>query len=134
MLSVCIHIWLWTWSSYYKLWHLSRFWSMNNYDSGLTAINCMTSPRGSPLGILLFLLYINYFNQAIQFFKVHHFADKTNISCLSNSINKLNKLVNADLKHLVNWLNANKYFTQSQFWLQIYKKEILKWFEDKILW
>ena len=28
--------------------------------------------------------------------------------CLSNLIKKLNKLVNADLKHLLNWLNANK--------------------------
>ena len=27
---------------------------------------------------------------------------------MSNPIKKLNKLVNADLKHLVNWLNANK--------------------------
>ena len=32
----------------------------------------------------------------------------TNLLCLSNSIKKLNKLVNADLKHLFNWLNANK--------------------------
>ena len=40
--------------------------------------------------------------------KVHHFADDTNLLCISNSIKKLNKLVNADLKHLVNWLNANK--------------------------
>ena len=32
---------------------------------------------------------------------------------LSNSIKKLSKLVNADLKHLVNWLNAKK-FTQCQ--------------------
>ena len=39
---------------------------------------------------------------------VHHFADDTNLLCLSNSIKKLNKLVNADLKHPVNWLNANK--------------------------
>ena len=34
--------------------------------------------------------------------------DDTNQLCLTNSIKKLNKLVNADLKHLVNWLNANK--------------------------
>ena len=27
---------------------------------------------------------------------------------MSNSIKKLNKLVNTDLKHLVHWLNANK--------------------------
>ena len=31
----------------------------------------------------------------------HHFADDTNLLCMSNSIKKLNKLVNADLKHLV---------------------------------
>ena len=51
---------------------------------------------------------MTYINQAIKFCKVHHFADDTNLLCHSNSIKKLNKLVNADLKHLVNWLNANK--------------------------
>ena len=44
----------------------------------------------------------------MKFYKVHHFADETNLLCLSNSIKKLNKLVNAELKHLLNWLNANK--------------------------
>ena len=51
---------------------------------------------------------ISDLNQAIKFCKVHHFADDTNLLCLSNSIKKLSKLVNADLKHLLNWLNANK--------------------------
>ena len=32
-----------------------------------------------------------------------------NLLCLQNSIKKLNKQVNADFKHLVNWLNANKF-------------------------
>ena len=32
----------------------------------------------------------------------------SNSIILSNCIKKLNKLVNADLKQLVNWLNANK--------------------------
>ena len=71
------------------------------------ALNCGV-PQGSMLGPLLFLLYMNDLNQAIKFCKVHHFADDTNLSCLSNSIKKLKKLVNSDLKHLVNWLNANK--------------------------
>ena len=44
----------------------------------------------------------------MKFCKVHHFADDTNLLCPSNYIKKLNNLVNTDLKHLVNWLNANK--------------------------
>ena len=79
----------------------SRYVSINGYDSGFAAINCGV-PQESVLGPLLFLLYINDLNQAIKFCKVHHFADDTNLLCLSNSIKKLNKLVNADLKYPVN--------------------------------
>ena len=39
---------------------------------------------------------------------MYHFADNTNLLSLGNSIKKLNKLVDADLKRLVNWLNTNK--------------------------
>ena len=85
------------------MWSLS----INGYQSGLAAINCGV-PQGSVLGSFLFLLYMNDFNQAIKSCKVHHFTDDTNLLCLSNSIKKLNEQVNADLKHLVNWLNANK--------------------------
>ena len=85
----------------------SQYVSINKYKSGLAALNCGV-PQGSVLRPLLFLLYINDLNQAIKFCIVHHFADDTNLLCLINSIKKLNKLVNADLEHLVNWLNANK--------------------------
>ena len=64
--------------------------------------------QASVLGPLLFLLYINDLNQAIKFYKIYHFAGDTNLLCLNSSIKKLKQLVNADLKHLVNWLNANK--------------------------
>ena len=85
----------------------NQYVSINGLDSGLTSINCGV-PQGSVPGPLLFLLHVNDLNQAIKFCKVHHFADDTDLLCLSNSIKKLNKLVNTDLKHLVNWLNANK--------------------------
>ena len=85
----------------------SQYVSINGYESGLAAIN-FGVPQGSVLGPLLFLLYINDLNQAITFCKVHCCADDANLLCLGNSIKKLNKLVNADLKRLVNWLNANK--------------------------
>ena len=88
----------------------SQYVSINGYDSGLAVIN-FGVPQGSVLGRLLFLFYVNDLNQAIKFCKVHHFADDTNLLCLGNSIKKLNKLVNADLKRLINWLNSNA-FTQ----------------------
>ena len=85
----------------------NQYVSINGYESGLAALNCGV-PRGYVLGPPLFLLYINYLNQARKFPKVHHFAEDTNLLCLGKSIKLLKKLVNAHLKHLVNWLNANK--------------------------
>ena len=56
-----------------------------------------------------FLLYINDLNQEIKTFnKVYHFAGDTNLLYLGNSIKKLNKLVNIDMKNLLYLLNANK--------------------------
>ena len=85
----------------------NQYVSINGYESGIAALNCDV-PQGSVLGPLLFLLYINDLNQAIKFCTIYHFVDDTNLLCQSNSMKKLNKLVNADLKHLANWLNANK--------------------------
>ena len=101
---------LWVSNDWFKsyLSNRNQYVSINGFDSGLAAINCGI-PQGSVLGPLLFLLYINDLNHTIKFCKVHHFADDTNLLCMSNSIKKLNKLVSADLKHLVHWLNANKF-------------------------
>ena len=39
---------------------------------------------------------------------MHHFADNTNLLHTSKSLENLNKLINRDMKHLNNWLSANK--------------------------
>ena len=41
---------------------------------------------------------------------MHHFADDTNLFHTSESVKNLNKLVNRDMKHLNNWLSANKIY------------------------
>ena len=84
---------------------IDEYVSIKVYGSSLAAINCGISQR-SVLGQLSLLLYINDHNQAIK-----------SLLYLSNSTKKLNKLFNANLKHLVDWLNANKIslnFTHSE--------------------
>ena len=67
--------------------------SLNGYNSSLFSI-VYGVPQESVLGLLLFLLHIIDLHRSIKFCKVHHFADDTNLLFLSNSIKKLNKLIN----------------------------------------
>ena len=84
-----------------------QFVSINGYSPECASMPTGV-PQGSDLGPLLFLLDINNLNLAIKHCKVHHFADDTNLLYTDNSIKKLNKFLNKDLKNLTNWLNANK--------------------------
>ena len=84
-----------------------QFVSINGFQSDLSEIKCGV-PQGSVLGPLLFLIYINDLHLAIKSCKIHHFADDTNLLHFNDSIKKLNKDINYDLKQLVHWLNANK--------------------------
>ena len=70
-------------------------------------VDCGMS-QGSVLGTLLFLIYINDLHKAIQYCKVHHFADDKNLFHKSKTVKNLNRLANRDMKHLNNWLSANK--------------------------
>ena len=70
-------------NGWFHLSNCRQYVSINGYESGLAAINWGVS-QGSVLGSLLFLLDINDLNPAIKFCKVHHFADDTNLLCLSN--------------------------------------------------
>ena len=62
----------------------NQYVSINGFDSGLAVTYCSV-PQGSNLGPLPFLLYINDLNQVLKFCKVHHFANDTNLLCMSNS-------------------------------------------------
>ena len=60
---------------------------MNGFNSKLEHIHC-DAPQGSILGP-----------------SVHHFADDTNLLNYNNSMKRINKQVNQDLKNLTIWLN-----------------------------
>ena len=57
---------------------------------------------------LLSLIFINDLNIAIKNSETFHFTDDTCLLNIKDSIKKINKVVNKDLKFLTQWLHANK--------------------------
>ena len=51
----------------------------NDYNSDLMPINCGV-PHDSAIWLLLFLIYINDLQKAIQHYKKHHSTDDTKLS------------------------------------------------------
>ena len=79
--------------------------SSQNSDNALIEFGI---PQGSVFSSLLFLIYTIDQNQATKFCRVHHFADDTNLLLVDNSLKKINKHINHDLKLLTTWLRANR--------------------------
>ena len=84
-----------------------QFVSIGNFSSKLKAI-LHGVPQGSVLGPLLFLLYINDLHNCIKSSETYQFAGDTHLLNFSKSLESLCRGMNADLKRLICWLNANK--------------------------
>ena len=64
--------------------------------------------QGSVLDPLLFLISINDLNIAIKHSETFHFPDDTCLLNVKDSVKQINKVVNKDLKFLVQWLDINR--------------------------
>jgi len=65
-------------------------------------------PQGSVLGPLLFLICINDLPNSSSKLSFYLFADDLNIYLEPHSLSNLQKVVNKELRHVKNWLDANK--------------------------
>ena len=94
--------WFWSYLS-----ERHQFVSVNGINSELLKIACGV-PKGSVLGPLLFLIFINDLPNISKKLNFYLFADDTNIYYASKSIYDLVRNVNAELKYVQKWLDANR--------------------------
>ena len=64
--------------------------------------------QGSILAPLLFIIYVNDFNNCLEFSSNISFADDTNVFIVDNQLQTLYEKENQDLENIDNWMIANK--------------------------
>ena len=84
-----------------------QFVFLNGEYSELANITCGV-PQESVLGPLLFLIYINDLPNISKVLNFYLFADDTNIYSEAETLNKLETIINKELKKLHTWLIVNR--------------------------
>ena len=83
------------------------FVTLENIFSGAGLINC-GAPQGSILGPLLFLIYKNDIQQALNETGSYLYADDTCIFYLDKDLDKIEKVLNKEFLLLCEWFIDNK--------------------------
>ena len=81
--------------------------NVNGASSELLNISCGV-PRGTILGPLLFLMYINDFPNCLESCTARLYADDTSLTISGAQFCDIEGLMNIDLRHVLTWLTVNK--------------------------
>ena len=82
---------------------------ISGYFSEIKQVLC-NYRQGSTLDPLIFLVYINNFQNIFSKSIVHNFGDDNNLLFPSKRLGTINSLMNHELKVLVQWLRSKKVF------------------------
>ena len=91
--------------------------SINGLLSSIFSLSCGV-PRGTILGPLLFLLFINDLPNCLSNCEPRGYADDTHLTYASNNIHNIQASLTEDFENVHNWLRANKLtlnMTKSEF-------------------
>ena len=84
-------------------------------------------PQGSCLGPLLFLLYINDFENCLEYMTPNMYADDTCVTIASENLNDLIAGLKNELENISNWMRINKLSlnaSKSRFMVVGYKRKL----------
>ena len=80
---------------------------VNGVESNFLLVNSGV-PQGSILGAFLFLIYINDFEKASNYFSLRLFADDTSLAATGKDLDVLLQRINSELPAIREWLCSNR--------------------------
>ena len=84
-----------------------QYCQINGHKSRLKNVLCGI-PQGSCLGPLLFVLYVNDFEQCLEKYTANMYADDTSVTCSAEDLVELSNDLKTELDNIAEWLRQNK--------------------------
>ena len=84
-----------------------QYCQVNGHKSSLKTVHCGI-PQGSCLGPLLFILYVNDFEQCLNKCTTNMYADDTSVTCSAEDIDELCNDLRTEVDNIAEWLRQNK--------------------------
>ena len=84
-----------------------QYCKLNCYESRAKTVTCGI-PLGSCLGPLLFIVYLNDFEKCLKASKAGMYADDTQVSLTSSSVDELVQKAQDEFLNVSEWMRLNK--------------------------